>query len=37
MSGFQQSATVSAPAPLALLGLGIAAMACLRRWRSIAV
>lgn len=37
MLGFQQSATVSAPAPLALLGLGIAAMACLRRRRSIAV
>jgi hypothetical protein len=33
-SGFQQSAAVSAPAPLAILGLGIAGLACLRRRRS---
>lgn len=33
-SGFQQSAAVSAPAPLVLLGLGVAALACLRRRRS---
>ena len=35
-SGLAQSAAVSAPAPLAILGLGIAGLACLRRRRSIA-